>query len=174
MNPCGDWEGRLLDGALDALEPKESHELEKHLATCPSCPSAYGALRARRAGLDAAVRHLVNGAEPSPGFHARLVRAVEGEAMRPRPFRLWWAAALAGGATLALTVLASREMGSGKRGLGGADSASGSEALLSWRSPTAEFLRSPADSLLRETPLFGGIDALEPPPTNTRGVRNGS
>jgi hypothetical protein len=167
MNPCRDWEDRLWDGVVEALGPEEARELEKHIEGCPSCAAAYAALRARQGRLKAAVGQIVSGAQPSAGFHARLVRAVESESIRPRPFRLSWAAALAGGAAVAIALVAPRPTGPWRRGPEGGDALSGAEALLSWRSPTAVLLRSPADSLLREAPSLGGFAPLEPAPTDT-------
>ena len=176
MNACREWEERLRDGVVEALGPEEARALERHLEVCPSCATAYAALRARRATVEAAVGQIVGGAEPSAAFHARLVRAVEGESSRPRSLRVSWAAVLAGAAAVAVALVTSRPTGPSRPGPERVDPLSRGEELLSWRSPTAALLRSAAEPLFRETPHLGGFFApLEPAPAETgQGERHDS
>lgn len=141
MRACREWNDRLGDFVLGAAAMSG---LEEHLEQCPACAGALVELRARREQIDAGLRQLVQGAEPSPAFGARVLTALEAHAatMAWRPARLGALAAVAvvllGGVLLGRLGEPVRVMQLQLSGV----------TLSTWRSPTEGLLRSAAEELL--------------------------
>ncbi len=151
-----EWKEHLMDFDLGA---PTAHGLEQLQRACPACAAALAELRARRERMDAGLRQLVQGAEPSIEFRARVLAAVE---TQPRHVRLWpaWAGALAAVAVLVLIAV-----------LVGPLAPQPDPALMAahelsrWQSPTETLLRSPAEELLQSAPPLGQFYfSLEPIP----------
>lgn len=145
MTACRKWRDRLLERALGlAAEP----ELEAHLKACPACAAALEEWRARRQQLDLGVRELVQGAEPSPAFRARVLASLEAAPAAPLAPPAW-VGMLAAVAVLVLAALLlprpAARLDPGPRPV----------ALSEWRSPTDWLLRTPGHDLLRARPRFG-------------------
>lgn len=150
MTACRNQKDRLLDYALGVSAVKE---LEHHLKGCPGCSAALNEWRGRREQLDAALLQLVRGAEPAPGFHARVLAALEAPAA-PVAGLPAWAGALAAVAVIVLAAVLLPSLGERWSGLT-PPSQTSVAALSEWRSPTESLLRSPADELLGATPRLG-------------------
>lgn len=156
MIGCGEWKDQLLDFALDA---SAARGLEQHLRACPACAAALAELRARRERMDAGLRQLVQGAEPSTEFRARVLAAVEAQ---PRHVGLWptWAGALAAVAALVLFAVLVGPLGPQPD-----PALMAAQELSRWQSPTETLLRSPAEELLQSAPPLGQFYfSLEPIP----------
>ncbi|MCH7987096.1 MAG: hypothetical protein IH847_11015 [Acidobacteria bacterium] len=156
MIGCGEWKDQLLDFALDA---SAARGLEQHLQACSACAAALAELRARRERMDAGLRQLVQGAEPSTEFRARVLAAVEAQ---PRHVGLWpaWAGALAAVAALVLFAVLVGPLGPQPD-----PALMAAQELSRWQSPTETLLRSPAEELLQSAPPLGQFYfSLEPIP----------
>ncbi len=156
MIGCGEWKEQLLDFALDA---SAARRLEQHLQACPACAAALAELRARRERMDTGLRLLVQGAEPSTEFRARVLAAVE---TQPRQLGLWpaWAGALAAVAALVLFAVLVGSLGTQPD-----PALMAARELSRWQSPTETLLRSPAEELLQSAPPLGQFYfSLEPIP----------
>lgn len=152
MTTCLDWKDRLLDAALGA---PPSRELGQHLMGCATCQAALSELRVRREQMDSALRELVQGAEASPAFRARLRASLE---TRSAP---WWIGrrpAQVGGvlaAAAAVVVMAILLLPPNKKraSLTEPSAVRVSDLSLShWQSPTKALLHCPADELLHSSP----------------------
>jgi len=75
--------------ALDALDPEEEREFERHLAACPRCREAVAAFSATAAELACAVAP----AAPPPELRGRITAAVRAEQSNVVPLRPRWATA---------------------------------------------------------------------------------
>jgi hypothetical protein len=82
---CERYEEELTDAAIGT---PASPDLERHLASCAACRSRLEGERRLMAGTDRILRDVLS-VEPSPGFEARLLRAVRHAA--PAASRSWWA-----------------------------------------------------------------------------------
>ncbi len=156
MIGCGEWKDQLLDFALDA---SAARGLEEHLRACPACAAALVELRSRQEQVDAGLRQLVQGAEPSTEFRARVLAAVEAQ---PRHVGLWptWAGALAAVAVLVLIAVLVGSLGPQPD-----PALMAAQELSRWQSPTETLLRSPAEELLQSAPPLGQFYfSLEPIP----------
>src|SRR5258708_10319473 len=80
-NDCRRWKNELLEAALTGTA---APALEQHLASCAECAEALGALRERRERLDALLPRVARGADPQPGFGAKVLAASQA-AERRRP-----------------------------------------------------------------------------------------
>lgn len=156
MIGCGEWKEQLLDFALNA---SAARGLEEHLRACSVCSAAMVELRARRERMDAGLRQLVQGAEPSTEFRARVLAAAE---TQPRHVGLWpvWAGALAAVAALVLFAVLVGPLGPQPD-----PALMAARELSRWQSPTETLLRSPAEELLQSAPPLGQFYfSLEPIP----------
>ncbi len=156
MIGCGEWKDQLLDFALGA---PTARGLGQHLQACSACSAAMVELRARRERMDASLRLLVQGVEPSTEFRARVLAAVEAQ---PRHVSLWpaWAGALAAVAALVLFAVLVGPLGPQPD-----PALMAAQELSRWQSPTETLLRSPAEELLQSAPPLGQFYfSLEPIP----------
>ncbi|MFQ5927595.1 MAG: zf-HC2 domain-containing protein [Terriglobia bacterium] len=168
MSACREWEERLLDSALDALNGSALSEMEEHLESCPGCAAAGVALRRRREQLDTALRQLVPAAEPSPAFRARVLAALEAR----RAPRAWYPAQVGVLAAVAIVVLGGVFLGRlSERGTSITPPAA---TLSDWRSPTEGLLRSAADEWLQAPRLGQFYFSLEPAPRGTNKEKGGN
>ncbi len=165
MTTCRRWRSRLLDAALEAGHPAA---LDSHLRTCSACAAALAELRSRREQLDAALAQLVC-ATPAPDFRARVLA---GGARVSTPAVPGWTGAVAGALAVVLAALLLPAQAERRAALAAPRPAPIS-ALSTWRSPTENLLRSPAERLLRQTPRLGefyfSLDTLTPPPSANSG-----
>ena len=140
MIGCGEWKDQLLGFALDA---SAARGLEQHLQACSACAAALAELRARRERMDAGLRQLVQGAEPSIEFRARVLAAVE---TQPRQLGLWpaWAGALAAVAALVLFAVLVGPLGPQPD-----PALMAAQELSRWQSPTETLLLRDWASVLR-------------------------
>jgi anti-sigma factor RsiW len=161
MKSCTSWKDRLLDYALDALDARQAADVKRHVETCADCARALAGLRSRRQDMDRGLGDLARGAEPSPGFRARVMERIESSAT-PWPWRLAWAAVPL---ALILVALASavffRQGGGDSLEIRRAEWVAARE-LVEWRSPTEALLRSPVEELLRSTPQLSAPDISIP------------
>lgn len=166
MIGCHDWKDQLLDFALGA---SAARGLEEHLQACRACSAALVELRARREGMDAGLRQLVQGAEPSAHLRARVLAAVEAGSAR-KGWRPAWTAALAAVAGLVLVAVLV-----GRLGPQPDPALVAAQELSRWQSPTEVLLRSPLDELLQSAPRLGqSYFSLEPIPRGTRPEKGGN
>jgi anti-sigma factor RsiW len=164
MIGCGEWKEQLLDFALNA---SAARGLEEHLRACSACAAAMVELRARQEQVDAGLRQLVQGAEPSIEFRARVLAAVE---TQPRHVGLWpaWAGALAAVAALVLFAVLV-----GLLGPQSDPALMTAQELSRWQSPTETLLRSPAEELLQSAPPLGQFYFSLEPISPEMGDKNG-
>ncbi len=71
-NSCEKWKDRLLEAALTGTTAKE---LEEHLRSCANCSAELENIRARAVRLDELLPLVVQTAEPSANFRARVLAA---------------------------------------------------------------------------------------------------
>jgi hypothetical protein len=156
-SPCTAREA-LKDAMLDAaLTGTLDTRLQEHSQRCESCRQELDMLRARRLRMDAALP-LIAAAEPQPGFHARMMRAVEAGQMTSmrRRFRvppMRWALAVPALIALAIVavVLTQRLRHRGPS----PDEIAAATQLATWQAPSDVLLQTPGQSLLRDTPRLG-------------------
>jgi anti-sigma factor RsiW len=151
-NDCTKWRDPLVEAALTG---RAAAGLEDHLSKCVNCEEELRALRARRERLDALLPHLAQGAEPSPGFRARVLARAEAanEARHERPWRAW---ALAGAISVTLGTLiigvafdrrAVRTLPEPEL--------SAAQKLAEWRAPSDVLLKTPGREILQTMPKIG-------------------
>jgi anti-sigma factor RsiW len=151
-NDCTKWKDQLLEAALTGAA---AGGLEEHVLKCANCAEELAALRARRERLDALLPLVAQGAEPPPGFRARVLAAAAAvsEAKRGRAWRLW---GLAGAmavivATLMIGLMLHRRA---VRTVPETELAA-AEKLAEWRAPSDVLLEAPGREILRTTPRLG-------------------
>ncbi len=154
MNACPEWNDRLLDFVLGAAEPRDARAVRAHLASCAPCAAATSELRRGTAELDSALLQIVQGAEPQPGFAARILASLETRAALAA-WRPWRVALLAGAMVTALLLVSVLGPSLAKRWPSFGKQAPGPAALSAWRSPTDGLLRSSGEEFLRATPRLG-------------------
>jgi hypothetical protein len=151
-NDCTKWKDQLLEAALTGAA---AGGLEEHVLMCTNCAEELAALRARRERLDALLPLVVQGAEPSTEFRARVLAAAgaASETKRGHPWRVWGLAGATAVIVAALTIgltLHRREVGTVPK----ADLAA-AEKLVEWRAPSDVLLKTPGQEILRTTPRLG-------------------
>lgn len=98
MKPCREFQQSLALHACGMLDGTGRAALESHLSACPACRARLDALRAVCESLAAQKGEEVS---PSPGFHARVERAILGRGQDHQPH--WqWLGPVAAAACLAL------------------------------------------------------------------------
>ena len=98
MKPCREFQQSLALHACGMLDVAGCAALESHLTACPSCRARLDALRDVCESLAAQKGEEVS---PSPGFHARVERAILGRGEDRQPH--WqWLGPVAAAACLAL------------------------------------------------------------------------
>lgn len=172
MNACPEWNDRLLDLILGAAEPQDARAVRAHLASCAPCAVATSELRRRTAELDSAVLQIVHGAEPQPGFAARILASLETRAALA-VCHPWRVALLAGAMVTALLLASVLGPSLAKRWPSFPQQAPGPAAVSTWRSPTDGLLRSSGEELLRGTPQLGEFYFPLQPTRNDHGEDKG-
>jgi len=157
MTACRDWNDRLLDSALGALEPSRACAVEAHVRSCAACAAALHQLRARVKEIDEALPQLVQEAQPPLGFHARLLAAIAAHS-QPASRHTRWFQPMAAAGLLAVLALAILLAAPSKRRPTGTQLTPAPQALSSWRSPTETLLRCSGDQLLRSAPRLAQFD----------------
>ncbi len=148
-NDCRRWKNELLEAALTGTA---APALEQHLASCAECAEALGALRERRERLDALLPRVARGAEPQPGFGAKVLAASHAAERRGRAARRWtWRLAVATAAmvTIALVVRRIPPRANADPEIAAA------ERLARWQAPSDVLLETPGYDILRSTPKLG-------------------
>lgn len=151
-NACEKWKDPLLEAALAGSATKD---LAEHLQGCASCSAELGALRARRARLDALLPLVAQGTEPAADFRARVLAAAESarEGKRARPRRLW---ALAGATAVVVVALMVGVPLLRKNGPAvPEDELAAAQKLAEWRAPSDGLLKTPGQEILMTTPKLG-------------------
>jgi anti-sigma factor RsiW len=170
MTACAEWNDRLLDLALGA---SATRELETHLLTCPACSSALQEMRTNSEQLDAALRTLVQGAEPSRTFRARLAASLETSSFWSFWSLLWVQRAVAV-AVLGVIALVGIGVLPVRRHFTSDESnrAATTVATLSeWHSPTQTLLGRSGDQSLRPAPRLHDFYFPLPPTSRSMGAR---
>jgi anti-sigma factor RsiW len=149
-NNCNPWKDAVLEAALN---DRPAADLERHLSQCSACAADLAALRARRERLDALLPLVVRGAEPSAGFHGRVMNAAEST---DRPRRLSWPAWGLAAAALLLIVLAGGPMlrRFSTRISPDAELATATR-LANWHAPSDALLNTPGRDIFSATPRLG-------------------
>jgi predicted anti-sigma-YlaC factor YlaD len=146
---CREWKDELLDAALTGTP---SSRLDEHLRECSGCMEKWTELRAKRERMDVLLPQLAQGAEPTPGFHARVLAAAN-ETREKQVRRLWQLAAAA--------VVVAAALGLGVRLRDrtqthlSVDDKSAAQKLADWRAPTDVLLQAPEQEMLKATPRLG-------------------
>jgi anti-sigma factor RsiW len=151
-NDCSQRKEQLLDAALSG---SVGSDLAEHLHSCPACSKQFAALRAKREQLDALLPLVAQGADPSPGFRARVLAAAETAAVpsAARPWRLarFSAAMAAIAAMLVVSFVAYRRTTQ----LVPANDLTAATKLAAWQAPTDVLLKTPGRDILSQTPHLG-------------------
>lgn len=98
MKPCREFQQSLALHACGMLDGAGRAALESHLTACPACRERLDALRAVCESLAGRVGKDIS---PSPGFHARVERAILGRGEDRQP-QWQWLGPVAAAACLAL------------------------------------------------------------------------
>jgi hypothetical protein len=151
-NACEKWKEPLRDAALTGTAAKD---LEEHLSGCAKCSAELEEVRARAARLDALLPLVVQSAEPSVDFRARVLAATEakGEGKRGRPWRLWTLAGVA--AVVVVVLMISVTWQRRTVGMIPVDELTGAQKLAEWRAPSDGLLVTPGQEMLRKMPRLG-------------------
>ncbi len=151
-NACEKWKDQLREAALTGAS---TPELEEHLQTCANCSAELRELEARRARLDALLPRVVQGAQASADFRARVLAAAEAAGKRKRMPR-WQAWTLAGAAaTAAIVLVVGGVRHRGTTGKIRPDELATAQKLAEWRAPSDSLLATPGQEILRTTPKLG-------------------
>jgi hypothetical protein len=150
-NSCEKWKEPLREAALTGTAAKD---LEEHLSGCAKCSAELEEVRVRAARLDALLPLVVQSAEPSAEFRARVLAAAaaKGEGKRGRPWRIW---TLAGAAAVVVVVLISVSWQRRTAGMIPGDELTGAQKLAEWRAPSDALLATPGQEMLRKMPRIG-------------------
>ena len=146
---CEKWKDQLLDAALTGAV---SADLAEHLRTCAHCDKEWKALEASKAQLDTLMPQLVQSAEPSADFRARVLFAAEAARKRKR-IAHWQVWTLVGAAAAIVLVLMVWYRGGPTR-ISPADIAA-AQRLAEWRAPSDSLLVTPGQEILKTTPKLG-------------------
>lgn len=164
-NSCADRKDQLLEAAFaETVAP----ELQEHLRTCVACSEELAALRVKRERLDALLALVPQEAEPSPGFHARVLAAAQASspsASRIPHWRSWVLAGIAA-TTLAILVLSALPRWQAHQTVPESDLAA-AQKLAEFRAPSDVFLEIPGHDFLRTTPKLGDSYLRIPAPPDT-------
>ena len=151
-NNCEKWKDQLREAALRGAITREHAE---HLQACAHCAAELRDLEARKARLDTLLPMLVQGAQPSADFRARVLAAVPAtnEKKHAQPWR-FWALAGASATVIAVLVIAVTWHGQPARPVS-KDELAVAQRLVEWRAPSDTLLATPGREILRTTPKLG-------------------
>jgi len=152
-NACEKWKDQLREAALTGAR---AQELAEHLQTCADCSAELRDLEARKARLDALLSRVVQGAQPSADFRARVVAAAEanGEGKRARGWRLWILAGAAAAIVMVMVGAAIYRRTAQTISVSVTELAA-AQKLAEWRAPSDSLLATPGQEILRTTPKLG-------------------
>jgi len=150
-NDCTKWKDALLEAALTGIG---EDALEEHVLDCANCAEQLAALRVRREQLDRLLPLVAQGAQPSPGFHARLLArmssASEAKHGRWRVGGLCGAMAMTVAALIVGLTLHRRVIRTVPE-----NELAAAEKLAEWRAPSDVLLETPGRTILRTMPRLG-------------------
>lgn len=149
---CTKYRDRLLEAALTG---NAESVLELHLQKCADCTKELAALRARRERMDILLPLVAREAEPTAGFRAQVLAAVEAasEQKGSRPWRVW---VLAGGtAAVAAALMTAWMLEQRTARIAAEGTIAAAEKLAEWRAPSDVLLDTPGNEILRTTPKLG-------------------
>jgi anti-sigma factor RsiW len=151
-NDCSQRKDLLMDAALTGTV---GSDLAEHLRTCADCSAEFAVLRAKREQLDALLPLVAQGADLSPGFHARVLAAAETTAVSTTP-RHWRLARLSAAmaAVAAMLVVGLVSYRRATRLVPENDLAAATK-LAEWRAPSDVLLETPGRNFLLQTPQLG-------------------
>jgi hypothetical protein len=149
-NSCEKWKDPLREAALTGTTAKD---LEEHLRSCANCTAALDEIRARAAQLDALLPLVMQGAEPSADFQARVLAAgAAREGKRARPWRVW---TLAGAAAAIVVLMIGAAMYWKAAQTIPENELAAVQKLAEWRAPSDALLVTPGQEILRTMPKLG-------------------
>jgi hypothetical protein len=148
-NACEKWKDQLLEAALTGATPKD---LEEHLRGCAKCSTELDEVRARAARLEALLPLVVQGAEPSADFRARVLAAA-GEGKRARSWRVWTLAGAAAAIVVVVMIGVNLQRRTARMIPG--DELAAAQKLAEWRAPSDGLLATPGQEMLRTMPRLG-------------------
>jgi hypothetical protein len=119
------------------------------------CAAELKDLEARRERLDALLPLVMQGAQPSADFRARVLAAAEaaGKPVRAPAWRAWTLAGAVGATAIVILVGALWYRGTG--GKIQPDELATAQKLAEWRAPSDSLLATPGQEILRTTPKLG-------------------
>ncbi len=151
-NSCEKWKDRLLEAALTGTTAKE---LEEHLRSCANCSAELENIRARAVRLDELLPLVVQTAEPSANFRARVLAAAgaANDRQRARPWRVWTLAGAAAVVVVVLMIAVTLQRRTVRMIPG--DELAAAQKLAEWRAPSDGLLVTPGQEILRTMPRLG-------------------
>ncbi len=151
-NACEKWKDQLVEAALTGT-PAE--DLKEHLRSCANCSAELDEFRARNERLDELLPLVVQGAEPSANFRARVLAATgaANERQRARPWRVW---TLAAATAVIVGVLIVGLMLRRRNGpTVPEEELAAAQKLAEWRAPSDGLLVTPGHEILETMPRLG-------------------
>jgi hypothetical protein len=149
---CEKWKDPLREVALMGIAAKD---LEEHLRGCTDCAAELVELRDRATRLDALMPLMMQGAEPSTDFRARVLAAAEaaGKGKHARAWRVWTVA----GATVAVVAVVLFAVSLQRRTarMIPGDELAAAQKLAEWRAPSDGLLATPGREMLQTVPRLG-------------------
>lgn len=153
-NVCEKWKDQLREAALTG---ESTSELAEHLQACGNCSAELRQLEARTARLDTLLSLMVQDAQPSVSFRARVLAAAEAGGKRRRMPR-WQAWTLVGAAgTAAIVLVVGAVWHRGTTGKIQPEELAAAQKLAEWRAPSDSLLATPGQEILRTTPKLGEL-----------------
>jgi hypothetical protein len=150
-NDCTKWKDALLEAALTGIGEES---LEEHVLDCANCAEQLAALRVRREQLDRLLPLVAQGAQPSPGFRARLLAtAWSGSEAKPGRWRVW---GLCGAMAMTVaTLIVGLKLHRRVIRTVPENELAAAEKLAEWRAPSDVLLETPGLTILRTMPRLG-------------------
>jgi hypothetical protein len=154
-NACEKWKDPLLEAALTGAV---AQNLEEHLRGCKECTAKLTELKARRTQMDALLPLVVQSAQPSTDFRARVLGAAEAKGSRKRASG--WLVWTLGGATVTAAAVLALGLAWHQRTRRKAQlhELAVAQELAEWHAPSDTLLATPGQEILHTMPQFGGPD----------------
>jgi predicted anti-sigma-YlaC factor YlaD len=149
---CEKWKDSLREAALSGVTAKD---LEEHLRDCTDCAAELDEVRARAERLDTLLPLMMQGAEPSADFRARLLAAAEAarEEKLARPWRVWTLAGATAVFVVVLMIAGALQRRTARMIPG--DELAAAQRLAEWRAPSDGLLATPGREILQTMPRLG-------------------